>query len=102
VSVVGRFAAAFDAGDVEALLACFTEHASYLDGFYGPHAGHPALREMFARMVREGHDYRWTMDTVVETADADREYFDTGAALLQLGFADGAMARVLRRKHGMA
>jgi predicted ester cyclase len=93
---------------------------------------------MFERMFREGRDYRWTMDTVVEaparaTAEwtfgyvvsdavprstgrkigfkgmslfelergkiaAYREYFDVGQALLQLGFAPEAMAKVLRRK----
>lgn len=33
---------------------------------------------------------------------AYREYFDTGAALLQLGFAPEALAKVLRRKLGGA
>jgi hypothetical protein len=93
---------------------------------------------MFERMFREGRNYRWTMDTVVEApgrATAEwtfgyvvsdavprstgrkigfrgmsifelergkiavyREYFDVGQALLQLGFAPEAMAKVLRRK----
>ena len=92
----------------------------------------------FERMFREGRDYRWVMDTVVEASDqasaewtfgyvvtdavprstgrkigfrgmslfelergkiaAYREYFDVGQALLQLGFAPEAMAKVLRRK----
>jgi ketosteroid isomerase-like protein len=33
---------------------------------------------------------------------AYREYFDTGAALLQLGFKPESLARVLERKHGLA
>ncbi len=141
MSLVKTFAGAFNRGDVEGLLACFTADATYEDGFYGPHAGQPALREMFARMFREGRDYRWDMETIVETPEraaaewrfgyvvtdalprsagrrvqfrgmslfelaggrirAYREYFDVGAALLQLGFAPESMARVLRRRHGL-
>ena len=67
MSIVRDFETAFNRRDVEALVACFTPEGSYVDNFFGPHAGHPALREMFARMFHEGRDYRWTMDTVVET-----------------------------------
>jgi len=92
-------------------------------------------------MFKEGRDYRWQMDTVVETPDraaaewtfgyvvtdavprssgrrvrfrgmslfeltggriaAYREYFDVGAALLQLGFAPEAITKILTRKHGL-
>jgi ketosteroid isomerase-like protein len=72
VGIVERFADAFNRRDVEGLLGCFTAAGSYHDLFFGPHAGQPALRDMFERMFREGRDYRWTMETVVET--------DTGAA----------------------
>lgn len=138
MSIVRAFEAAFNRQDVEALLACFTPEATYVDNFYGSHAGAPALRAMFERMYREGAEYRWSMDTVVETPEraaaewtfgyvvtdaiprsagrrvrfrgmslfeltggrirAYREYFDTGAALLQLGFAPESMAKVLRRR----
>ena len=138
MSVVREFEAAFNRQDVDALLACFTERATYRDNFYGEHAGKDALRSMFQRMFREGHDYAWRMDVVVEsptTATAEwtfsyvvseavprsagrkirfngmsvfevesgriaryREYFDTGVALLQLGFAPDAIAKVLRRR----
>ena len=138
MSIVHEFERAFNCQDVEALLACFTEGATYTDNFYGPHTGRAALREMFARMFREGRDYTWKMDVVVEsptTATAEwtfayevtdavarsagrkirfrgmsvfeldggriaryREYFDTGVALLQLGFAPESMAKVLRRR----
>lgn len=67
MSIVARFADAFNRRDVDGLLACFTDDATYHDGFYGPHAGQPALRAMFERMFREGRDYAWTMDAVVET-----------------------------------
>jgi putative hydrolase of the HAD superfamily len=138
MSVVRRFEAAFNRQDVEALVACFTKDGTYVDNFFGPHAGAAQLAAMFARMFREGRDYRWTMDTVVETAEraaaewtfgyvvsgviprsagrrvgfrgmsvfelrdgciaAYRECFDTGVALLQLGFSPDSLAKVLRRR----
>jgi steroid delta-isomerase-like uncharacterized protein len=138
MSVVRGFETAFNRQDVDALLACFTERASYRDNFYGEHAGKDSLRSMFQRMFREGHDYLWSMDVVVESLTAAtaewtfsyvvseavprsagrkirfngmsvfeleagrvaryREYFDTGAVLLQLGFAPESMAKVLQRR----
>jgi len=138
MSIVGDFTSAFNRRDVGALVACFTEGATYHDTFYGEHRGHAELRGMFERMFREGRDYRWAMDTVVESSDRAaaewtfgyvvtdavprsagrkiqfrgmslfeltrgkvstyREYFDTGQALLQLGFAPEALTKVLRRK----
>jgi steroid delta-isomerase-like uncharacterized protein len=65
VNIAERFAEAFNRRDVEGLLALFTEDATYADLFYGPHAGHAALRAMFERMFREGRDYRWQMNSVV-------------------------------------
>jgi steroid delta-isomerase-like uncharacterized protein len=138
MSVVRGFETAFNRQDVDALLACFTERASYRDNFYGEHAGKDSLRSMFQRMFREGLDYVWSMDVVVESPAAAtpewtvtyvvseavprsagrkirfngmsvfeleagriaryREYFDTGVALLQLGFAADSMAKVLQRR----
>jgi steroid delta-isomerase-like uncharacterized protein len=68
VNLVERFAEAFNRRDVDGLLACFTEDATYRDLFYGPHAGQAALRGMFERMFREGRDYRWQMDRIVMDA----------------------------------
>lgn len=68
MSVVRRFETAFNAQDVDTLVGCFTERATYTDTFFGPHTGHPALREMFARMFREGRDYAWRMEAIVEDA----------------------------------
>ncbi|HEY3098791.1 MAG TPA: nuclear transport factor 2 family protein [Methylomirabilota bacterium] len=140
MNLVQRFATAFNARDVDGLLACFTERASYTDNFFGEHSGRDGLRAMFERMFREGREYVWRMDSIVETpasAAAEwtfayvvtdavprsagrkvrfrgmsifeldggriaryREYFDTGAALLQLGFAPEALAKVLLRRIG--
>jgi len=142
MSIVDDFAAAFNGRDVDALVACFTPAGSYVDTFFGLHAGHAELRAMFGRMFHEGKEYRWTMDAIVATPAraaaewtfsyvvteavprsagravrfqgmslfeldggkiaAYREYFDTGAALLQLGFKPDSLARVLARKHAPA
>jgi steroid delta-isomerase-like uncharacterized protein len=69
MSIVREFEKAFNRRDVDGLLACFTSGATYVDMFYGAHTG-PALRPMFERMFHEGRDYRWVMDTVVETPAA--------------------------------
>jgi steroid delta-isomerase-like uncharacterized protein len=138
MSVVREFEKAFNRQDVDALLACFTERATYRDNFYGEHAGKDSLRSMFQRMFREGHDYHWTMEVVVDSPAVStaewtfayvvseavprsagrkirftgmsvfeldggriaryREYFDTGVALLQLGFAPDSIAKVLQRR----
>ena len=68
MNIVRRFETAFNQQDVDALVACFTERATYTDTFFGAHTGHPALRAMFARMFREGRDYAWRMETIVEDA----------------------------------
>src|SRR2546422_10198343 len=69
MSIVSDFEKAFNRQDVAGLVACFTEGASYRDNFYGEHRGHAALRAMFERMFREGRDYSWAMDTVLESPD---------------------------------
>jgi steroid delta-isomerase-like uncharacterized protein len=69
MSIVRDFEKAFNRQDVDGLLACFTPAAIYVDTFFGAHTG-PALRAMFERMFREGRDYSWVMDTVVETPAA--------------------------------
>ena len=138
MSIVREFERAFNRQDVDALVACFTPTGTYRDNFFGDHAGSTGLREMFARMFREGRDYVWHMDAVVETPERAaaewtfsyvvteavprsagrkvrfrgmslfeleggrvaryREYFDTGAALLQLGFAPESLAEVLAKR----
>ena len=68
MNLVERFAEAFNRRNVDGLLDCFTEDATYRDLFYGPHAGRAALRAMFERMFREGRDYRWQMEAIVMDA----------------------------------
>jgi steroid delta-isomerase-like uncharacterized protein len=69
MSIVREFEKAFNRQDVEALVACFTPGGSYVDTFFGAHTGSAALRAMFGRMFREGRDYSWVMDVVVEGRD---------------------------------
>jgi steroid delta-isomerase-like uncharacterized protein len=140
MSIVDDFTAAFNRQDVAALVACFTPAASYVDNFYGEHRGADELHAMFSRMFREGRNYFWRNDAVIESPGAGkvatewsfgyivtdalprsagrrvqfrgmsvfeldggkirayREYWDLGAACLQLGFSAGAIEKVLRRK----
>ena len=67
--IVHEFEEAFNRTDVDALLACFTAGATYTDNFFGAHTGAASLRAMFERMFREGREYSWVMDTVVETTE---------------------------------
>ena len=69
MSIVREFEKAFNRQDVDALVACFTPEATYTDTFFGAHTGAVALRAMFERMFREGRDYSWVMDAVVESGD---------------------------------
>ena len=69
MSIVNAFAQAFNRQDPDALVACFTSEATYRDNFFGEHAGTAGLRALFARMFREGRDYVWNMDAVVETPE---------------------------------
>jgi steroid delta-isomerase-like uncharacterized protein len=67
MSIVREFEKAFNRQDVEGLVACFTPDGRYVDTFFGAHTASAALRAMFERMFREGRDYRWVMDVVVES-----------------------------------
>lgn len=66
MSIVRDFEKAFNRQDVDGLLACFTPAGHYVDMFFGAHAGTAALRAMFERMFREGREYSWVMDVVVD------------------------------------
>src|SRR5258705_3410807 len=69
MSIVREFERAFNRQDVAVLVACFTPDGRYHDTFFGGHVGADHLRTMFERMFREGRDYAWTMETVVETEE---------------------------------
>jgi ketosteroid isomerase-like protein len=67
MSIVRGSERAVNRQDPAALVACFTPDGRYHDTFFGDHAGADQLRAMFERMFREGREYAWTMETVVET-----------------------------------
>src|SRR5207253_234226 len=105
MSIVSDFEKAFNRQDVAGLVACFTEGASYRDNFYGEHRGHAALRAMFERMFREGRDYCWVMDTVVEapdraTAEWTFGYVVTAAVPRSTGRKIGFRRLLLGHGHG--
>jgi steroid delta-isomerase-like uncharacterized protein len=70
MSIVREFEKAFNSQDVAGLVACFTPGGTYTDTFFGTHTGSAGLRAMFERMFREGRNYSWTMDVVVEGREA--------------------------------
>jgi ketosteroid isomerase-like protein len=63
-TIAHRFAAAFNARDVEKVIEVFTPDVTYHDLFYGVHHGHDGLRELLDRMYVEGTRHEWTMTTV--------------------------------------
>lgn len=65
--IAHRFTAAFNAGDVDGLLGCFTSDAVYADLFYGRFTGRSGLRRLFERMYSEGEQYEWIMTEVAAT-----------------------------------
>ena len=102
MSIVNEFEKAFNRQDVRALLDCFTEDASYHDNFFGPYAGQARLQAMFERMFREGRNYAWRMDSVVDAptraaAEWSFSYVVTDAVPQSAG--RGPRIRPLRRAH---
>lgn len=65
MTIAERFAEAFNQRDVDALLACFTDDATYADLLLGEVAGRQALRALFERMMHETAEVDWGLDRVV-------------------------------------
>jgi DNA-binding transcriptional MerR regulator/limonene-1,2-epoxide hydrolase len=65
MTIVESFAEAFNRRDIDGILACFTDDATYDDLFYGEAGGHEGLRALFGRMLGEGAEIEWTLDNVV-------------------------------------
>ena len=70
-ALLQRFTAAAEAGDGDALAACFTPDGVYHDYIYGDHSGRAdiahMLRDLFHRDA--GPDYRWEMFDAVCSGD---------------------------------
>jgi ketosteroid isomerase-like protein len=71
MAIVERFAAAFNRRDIEGIVACFTEDATYGDLFYGEAVGDDGLRALFGRMLREGAEVDWALDHVVTSPSVE-------------------------------
>jgi len=63
LTIAHRFAAAFNARDVEQVIDVFATDVAYHDLFYGTFSGHAGLRTLFERMYAEGARSQWTMRT---------------------------------------
>lgn len=138
MSVVHQFAEAFNRRDLDGVVGCFTDDATYRDLFYGHFRGHDSLRKLFDRMFTEGREHVWTVDAMAEASGvamaewtfefvvsdavprsagrhlhfrgvsvfelqdgrcrAYREYFDRGAALVELGLEPDSLWRTLSRR----
>ena len=67
MSIVRDFERAFNRQDVGGLVACFTPRtAAIATRSSATTPGTASLRAMFERMFREGRDYAWSMEKVVE------------------------------------
>lgn len=72
MAIVERFVEAFNRRDVDALLACFTEDATYADLLLGETAvGQDGLRRLFERMMRESGEVEWVIERVVASDEAE-------------------------------
>ncbi len=66
MTVAHEFAEAFNRRDVDGVVNCFAENATYHDLFYGHFRGHDGLRKLFDRMFAEGRDHAWTIDAAAQ------------------------------------
>ena len=73
-ALLQRFTAAAEAGDGNALAACFTPDGSYHDYIYGDHSGRADIAHMLVDLFHRdaGPDYRWEMFDAV--CDGDLGY----------------------------
>jgi steroid delta-isomerase-like uncharacterized protein len=64
MAIAEQFAEAFNRRDIEGVVACFTDDATYDDLFYGEAKGPEGLRALFGRMLRESEEADWHVDNV--------------------------------------
>jgi uncharacterized protein (TIGR02246 family) len=70
-----RYTTALDRGDVETIVACFTEDGALESPAVGRHAGHDAIREFarrFARFHEGGAQLRHVISNLAVTLDGER------------------------------
>jgi uncharacterized protein (TIGR02246 family) len=69
-----RYTTALDSGDVETIVACFTEDGSLESPAVGKYAGHTGIRafsERFAAMHRRGVQLRHVISNLAMTVDSE-------------------------------
>lgn len=71
MAIVERFVEAFNRRDVDGMLACFTDDATYADLFLGEATGRDGLRTLFERMMHESGDVDWNIDRVVASDEVE-------------------------------
>jgi steroid delta-isomerase-like uncharacterized protein len=71
MSIFEKFSDAFNRQDVDGIMVCFTDDATYDDMFYGRSSGSEELRALFDRMMRETAEVSWTADEIVATPSVE-------------------------------
>ncbi len=71
MTIFERFSDAFNRQDVDGIMACFTDDATYDDMFYGRSTGSQELTALFDRMMRETAEVSWTADDIVATPSVE-------------------------------
>lgn len=71
MAIFEKFSEAFNGQNVDGLMACFTDDATYDDLFYGRSTGSDELRALFGRMMEETAEVSWTADEVVATPSVE-------------------------------
>jgi limonene-1,2-epoxide hydrolase len=73
-AAVGRFLAAVESGDADAVADRFTERARYANVPHPPAVGRDAIRAMFAPILGRAERVRW--DVVSSAYDGDRAWLE--------------------------
>jgi steroid delta-isomerase-like uncharacterized protein len=72
MAIVERYVEAFNQRDVDGMLDCFTDDATYADLLLGETAtGRDGLRTLFERMMSESGEVEWNIDRVVSAGDVE-------------------------------
>ena len=73
-AVVGRFLAAVESADPDAVAGCFTEGAAYANVPHPPAVGREAIRAVFAPILERSERVRW--DVVSSAYDGQRAWLE--------------------------
>jgi len=85
VDVINAFNAAIEAGDLDAILACFTTDATYHNIPMAAVSGHDAIRATLESFMSPGTKVSFIVNNQVGKIAAWRDYFDLNMFMSQLG-----------------